>query len=165
MKGKREQEFLWSEVMIEEYIRFIKGLSLKSIELLEIAAKKEEDFFPPATVDVNHEVKFQHDFAESDSQLELMEEKLEEEGEYSINAYVKFKLEAKSRAKKRIGLRITAVFLVKYESKLPPLEVFLNRFSNHALLLHTWPYFRQYVFDTTARMNLPPLSLDVIKMV
>jgi preprotein translocase subunit SecB len=40
-------------------------------------------------------------------------------------------------------------------------EGFAKQFTESDMRLVLWPYFRQYVFDTTARMAIPPVLVPL----
>jgi len=64
--------------------------------------------------------------------------------------------------KKKVA-RIAVTFAVYYESAIPVDDELYERFSNTNLIVNTWPYFREFVHNMSARMNLPPLVAPVAK--
>jgi hypothetical protein len=72
--------------------------------------------------------------------------------------------EAKSKGKPL--LIIAATFIAEYEMAEgfnPPTED-LNAFVHANAVFNCWPYWREYVHSTAARMNLPPLTLPFFRV-
>lgn len=64
--------------------------------------------------------------------------------------------------KKRLG-RIDAEFVVDYLSDEPMDDEVFEIFRSNNLPLNTWPYFREYVSNTTGRMQWLPFTLPTKK--
>lgn len=64
--------------------------------------------------------------------------------------------------KKKLG-RIDAEFVADYESEDPMDEDIFELFKTNNLPLNTWPYFREYVSNTTGRMQWLPFTLPTRK--
>lgn len=134
------------KVSPESYNEFIKGLDLLEIKLVYSEAKVEEDFSLPAEV------------------------KTEDSKDYKITKRDKFivtqeyKLKAIEEGKKEAGFYINAIYNVIYQFKTPITKEIFDVFSDISLPLHTWPYFRQFVHETTIRMGLLPLTPGLLKI-
>jgi preprotein translocase subunit SecB len=63
-------------------------------------------------------------------------------------------------------LAITATFIAEYEMAegFSPSSEELNAFVNANAVFNCWPYWREYVHSTAARMNLPPLTLPFFRV-
>jgi hypothetical protein len=63
-------------------------------------------------------------------------------------------------------LVIAATFVAEYEMAegFNPLTEDLNAFVNANAVFNCWPYWREYVHSTAARMNLPPLTLPFFRV-
>lgn len=69
-------------------------------------------------------------------------------------------------SKARPLLVITATFVAEYEMAdgLRPSTQDLKAFVNANAVFNCWPYWREYVHSTAARMNLPPLTLPFFRV-
>ncbi|HEY2120650.1 MAG TPA: hypothetical protein VGH37_15780 [Candidatus Acidoferrum sp.] len=63
-------------------------------------------------------------------------------------------------------LVIAATFLAEYEMAegFNPSVEELNSFVHANAVFNCWPYWREYVHSTAARMNLPPLTLPFFRV-
>lgn len=66
-------------------------------------------------------------------------------------------------AKKEFALKVTCSFGLKYSSEVDISEDFMEIFKVRNIPLNTWPYFREFVQSITQRMNIPPLTLPLLK--
>jgi preprotein translocase subunit SecB len=132
------------ELQVTVYNDFIKALHLDSFIVLELSAKKEKDFSPPAVIKIENEPYYKN------------------LGDKKFEAYVKYTLKATKKGDNKEGLIISVTYLVVYSSDIEINDDVLKPFSQSALVLHTWPYFRNFVHETTMLMGLPPLILDAV---
>jgi preprotein translocase subunit SecB len=63
--------------------------------------------------------------------------------------------------KKDGSLMVKAVYLVHLHSKPPINEQHIRRFVQADLRILIWPYFREFIASTTARMHIPPITLPI----
>jgi len=63
-------------------------------------------------------------------------------------------------------LAIAATFIAEYEMAegFNPSSEELHAFVNANAVFNCWPYWREYVHSTAARMNLPPLTLPFFRV-
>jgi preprotein translocase subunit SecB len=127
------------------YNKFIDGLSLQGIKLVYSESSVMKDFSLPADV----EIEEKKDFKRLDG------------SEFAVTH--EYKLIAKEKNKREPSFHINAKYKLIYKSKVPINKEIFDVFSEISLPLHTWPYFRQFVHETTSRMGLPPLILDLLK--
>jgi preprotein translocase subunit SecB len=127
------------------YNKFIDGLDLMEIKISYSEAKVKEDFSPPAEVEIEENKKFK----------KLKDSKFVVTHEY--------KMKGIEKGKKEAGFYINVIYKLMYQSKTPLTKKIFNVFSEISLPLHTWPYFRQFVHEMTARMGLPPLIVGLLK--
>jgi len=66
-------------------------------------------------------------------------------------------------AKKDFALKVTCSFGLKYSSEAGISEDFMEIFKVRNIPLNTWPYFREFIQSITQRMNIPPLTLPLLK--
>lgn len=63
-------------------------------------------------------------------------------------------------------LAITATFIAEYEMAegFSPSSEELNAFVKANAVFNCWPYWREYVHSTAARMNLPPITMPFFRV-
>lgn len=59
-----------------------------------------------------------------------------------------------------LSINISFEILFKHPSNTP--KGFWDIYKSATLPLKIWPYFREFVQNTTARMNIPPLILPIL---
>ena len=74
----------------------------------------------------------------------------------------KYTLTSKNRDKK-IVLKIESNYVLHFTSRLEVTDDFFDIYKNISLPLNVWPFFRELVNSITARMNIPPLTLPLLK--
>lgn len=74
-----------------------------------------------------------------------------------------YELVASSDSKRDFAIKITGLFTVAYSAKVQLTEEFLDIFIERSVPMHTWPYFRELVQNLTQRMNVPPLTLPLLR--
>ncbi|MCK4526867.1 protein-export chaperone SecB [candidate division WOR-3 bacterium] len=127
------------------YNKFISGLNLMEIKIAYSEAKVEENFSPPAEVEIEENKKYE----------KLKDGKFVVTHEYLIKGI--------EEGEKEAGFYINVIYKLTYQSKTPLTKKIFNIFSEISLPLHTWPYFRQFVQEMSGRMGLPALTLDLLK--
>jgi preprotein translocase subunit SecB len=128
----------------KEYRKILNGIDLKNILLADLKATiKHELLSEGLKISIKDSAQYSY-----------------EEDEFIIkNKYV---LTAKNNDKKNV-LKIEATFIVVFESKYEINDDFFNIYKEISLPLNVWPFFRELVNSTTSRMNIPPLTLPLLK--
>jgi preprotein translocase subunit SecB len=76
----------------------------------------------------------------------------------------KYFLTAKNSAtEKDIVIKISVNFCLIYSTSSPFEKEFFEIFKNVNLPVNSWPYFREFVQSMTQRMNIPPITLPLVK--
>ncbi len=128
----------------DEYRRILDGIELKNILISNIKADLKHELLTEGMKIV----------IKDDAQYEMRE------NDFIIkNKYI---LTAKNQANK-IALKIECVFIVVFETKYEITDGFFEIYKDLSLPLNVWPFFRELVNSTTARMNIPPLTLPLLK--
>ncbi len=128
----------------EEYRRFIAGIDLRQIQLVEMSCKLDEKLFNDRlTVHISAESAF-----------------TDEEGGFTVNH--EYKLTGKT-AERKIALKISAVYLLHFSSHRDMTPEYFAVYKEASLPINLWPFFRELVHATTSRMNIPPLTLPLVK--
>ena len=78
-----------------------------------------------------------------------------------FNAVAKFKLTVDDKNRKERALTIQCTFQTHFHGKEPIDRTFAKQFTISELRLVIWPYFRQFVSDTTARMAIAPIVVPL----
>ena len=128
----------------EEYRKILTGIDLKTILLSEIKAF------------------IKHELLSEDFKIGIKENSsyIYQENEFKVtNKYI---LTAKNTDKK-IALKIEGTFILLFESEHEINDDFFEIYKDISLPLNVWPFFRELVNSTTARMNIPPLTLPLLK--
>ena len=129
----------------DEYRRILDGIELKNILISNIKADLKHELLTEGMKIV----------IKDDAQYEMRED------DFIIkNKYI---LTAKNQANK-IALKIECVFIVVFETKYEITDGFFEIYKDLSLPLNVWPFFRELVNSTTARMNIPPLTLPLLKI-
>ena len=74
----------------------------------------------------------------------------------------RYTLNAKNQQKK-IVLKIDCVFGIIFNSSKDITDSFFEIYKDLSLPLNVWPFFREMVNSITSRMNIPPLTLPLLK--
>lgn len=135
------------EAFQETYQKFLESLRLKEIYLKSASINylEEVDFEKPVLVSTK-----------ASARLELLSNK-------DFKVYQRYNLEAKSKEDEKTYVKISCVFVVLYNFEVRPDAKIFDVFKNSTLRLNTWPYFREFVHNTIARMNLPPMIAPLLK--
>lgn len=131
----------------EDYKKILQGLDLISISLKESKTFLNTDINPPT--ELNIQIKDEANY------------KVKEEG--IVFVFQKYQIDARKPQSKTRFFQLEVTFLVKVFSKENFTEEFFDVYKNISLHLNTWPYLREFVNQTTSRMNVPPLTLPFYK--
>ena len=74
----------------------------------------------------------------------------------------KYFLTAKDPEAKDFAFKISASYRLVYTSEVPFTNDFFEIFTGLNLPLNAWPFFREFVQNTTQRMNVRPLTLPLV---
>jgi len=130
----------------EEYRAILKGIELEGIMLEECSAKIRRDrLIGRAIVSVNHKISH------------------EKEDENSVLVTCNYELIASTGSKRDFALKILCFFKAKYSSRSPLTDDFLEIFTERNAPMQIWPYFRELAQNMTQRMNIPPLTLPLLR--
>ena len=133
----------------KKYSNFIAGIDLEKIYVLAINAKLNESISPdkgqPMTARLDQKARFR-----------LVKEDLYE----VVQAW---QLSATAGNRKRPLLKLAFDFAVILRSKEKLEQDLFDIYANNNLTLNTWPYVRELIYNVTARMDLPPLTLPFFK--
>jgi hypothetical protein len=130
----------------EEYRKILDGIDIVSISLIECSAKIDQN----ESIDSEKGIKIQNGLNYDISKK-------------IVNIYRSYTLKANSKKSNKPFLTIKAKFKVALSSKIEVNEEFIKIYSDISLDLNTWPYFREFVYSTSSRMDLPPLTLPLLK--
>jgi len=131
----------------EEYKKILKSLDLISISLKESKTFINTDINPP--IELSIQIKDEASYKIKDDRF--------------VFIFQKYKIDARKPESKTRFIQIEVVFLVKVHSEDKFTDEFFDIYKNVSLHLNTWPYLREFVNQTTSRMNIPPLTLPFYK--
>lgn len=86
-----------------------------------------------------------------------------ENKENEIRVSQRFNVTISDKPGKQIKAKLTFVFLVVYNSKIPLNDELFSTFKDVNLSLNTWPYFREFVHNNMIRMGWPPFIAPLYK--
>ena len=133
------------------YKKFLNQIDLYALGLDSISADIKREPYAAAHADESSEI-----VREIKSHFKLIEFG---EGYFDVSA--SFTLRIKIRDEEDL-LFIRASFTAHFHSRdLPQIEEHANRFAQSEARLIFWPYFRQLVADTTARMHIRPITIPI----
>jgi preprotein translocase subunit SecB len=85
--------------------------------------------------------------------------KLKSVGENYFESTAQLGLAFRSQKTKLTPVKVECTFSAHFHVKTPFTKKLAQRFTDSELRLVVWPYFRQFVQDTTARMSIPPVLI------
>ncbi len=131
----------------EDYRKILNG-----VNLIEISLKESKTF-------VNKDIK-----PATDLEISIKDESQFEQGKDGvINILQHYELDARKPKSKSRYVQISVTFLVRMMSVEPFTNDFFSIYREISLHLNTWPFFREFAHSTTARMNIPPMTLPLLK--
>jgi len=148
MSTRKKDDVRRRTVPPEKYARFISGLEFQGLRLREAEAKLLAN-------GVDHTRAINLD-AGSEAAFEMRK------GSLCIVRH-DYRLTAKYQGGKQVLFRVRCGYEVLYRVTQPMTDALFKVFKDTSLVLHTWPFFREYVHSATGRMSIPPLDLPVVK--
>jgi len=133
-----------------DYKQFLNNVEIYALGLDSISAEIKREAYAIATADKAAEV-----IREIKSHFKLIEV-----GEEFFDVRAAFTVRVKQQNEELLLIRasFTAHFHIK---KGMPVEKHASKFAQLEARLIFWPYFRQIVADTTARMHIRPLIIPL----
>jgi len=132
----------------KEYRQFIGGLQLKDISVRRNSTQriaKTIDFSRKVDVNINDKASFA---MQDESICDIVQE---------------YTLHLSYQGEKTPLLTIECEFDVVYRVSKPMTDAYFEIFKKTSLPLNTWPYWREFVHSSFARMGLPPFILPVVR--
>jgi len=80
----------------------------------------------------------------------------------AFDGAIKYELTVKENGEKASAINIACVFVAHFHGPRKPKREQVEGFLKTYMPILSWPYFRQFVSDTTARMAIPPITLPLI---
>ena len=128
----------------EKYREMLDGIELHSISLKTIKASVAyENLSERMDVFLEDEAFYEND----------------EDGFYVENKYI---LVAKNKKRKNV-LKIECIYLLHFSALEEITDDFFEIYKEISLPLNVWPFFRELVNSITLRMNIPPITLPLLK--
>lgn len=130
----------------EEYKRILKTVHLDDISLSSSSTQLRRDqLIDDLKIYVNGKPSYETD------------------EERNIFIDYSYELLATSKTKRDYAFKISCSFRLKYRSEQPVEDGFMEIFLELNVPVNIWPYFREFVQNMMARMNLPPLTLGLLR--
>lgn len=143
MENEKEKK---PKITPQKYAEILKGLELKSIGLnscKSILDREKLSF--NLTTSIKDEASF---IINKDGDIEVLH---------------RYKLSSRDPKLKKIIVKIECTFCLVFSSNKKVSQDFFEIFKEINLPINSWPFFREFVFTTTSRMNVPPLTLPLFK--
>ena len=132
----------------EKYGEILKDLKFNSIYL------KEANFF----------IDREYYFINEKIELKISDEaEFQKKKEGTIDVFHNYKLHAFAIDSESKLLSIECNFCLNFTSKKEFSSEFFEVFKDINMPINSWPFFREFVFNATSRMNIPPLTIPLIK--
>ncbi len=130
----------------DEYKKVLDGIQLKNLSILETSAKIKPNLksFDKMDIKITDEANY---YQNGD--------------EIVINQH--FTLIGIPVGKKQHILTIVVVFALHLTSEKDFTDDFFEIYKTISLPINTWPFLREFANSMTARMNIPPLTLPLLK--
>jgi len=134
----------------DEYARFVRNLQLIAIGLDGASSRLERSVYV--------RMRSKKDGAKRQITAEYQIAKLEDD-HFDLTA--NFVVSMTDKESGATPLSIKCDFACHFHGKKPLKREFVNRFANAEFRLVVWPYFRQFVFDMSARMLISPITVPL----
>ena len=127
------------------YADFIATLQLYSIGLAETNCSiNRPEFWKKEKANINYQLI----------------SKASDIGDEAFDAKSTLTLAVTGEKSKTQAVQITVAFDLHFHAKIARKE-FVEKFCESEIRLIVWPYFREYVSNTIARMHIPPVILPI----
>lgn len=131
----------------QEYSQILDGMELHDIVLTSSKIEYSGKVLPVDSLSVN---------ITNNSKLKILTEN-------AIHVIDTFKLRVLEEDQETQFVEIQVSFRLAFSCKVTVSKEFFDIYKQFSLKLNTWPYFREFVQNMTARMNIPPLTLPLFK--
>ncbi len=122
----------------QAYNAFVKNLRIEDIRLASATIKNLDCSYIPSSAEVRWTTAAKYE--NRDSKIEVL-------NRYNVRILEKGK---------ELKAKLSLIFCITYNSKVPMTEELFEKFKEQNLLLNTWPYFREFVHNAVLRMGWPP---------
>jgi preprotein translocase subunit SecB len=143
MKTKEAKSFKLSPA---DYRETIKEIELKSISMIDCSAKLN-----PEQANPNMKVSIQEDAV------------LKKLGEDEVDIFHTYKMDVRSEDAPQSFVFLNATFKVRFANASKMTGDAFDIYKTINLPILTLPYFREFVSNITARMNIAPITLPFVK--
>ena len=132
----------------EEYRKILEKIELKNLSLIESKSKID------------------HQYHAQKLELIINDKNTFETAEDELTVFCKYTFKAKGAEKEKPLVDIMVRFQLVYDlkGKADITQDFFEIYEEMSLGFIVWPYFREFIQNTLARMNLPPLTLPMRKI-
>ncbi|MHA1845694.1 MAG: hypothetical protein ACTSWE_15660 [Promethearchaeota archaeon] len=130
----------------EEYQKILSGLELENIRLKKISVELFDEYInQKMTVKIKDKALF------------------EKKSSNLIKIFNDYTISVKAEDMDREGLKFQIRYELTFSSKNEFTKDFFDIYKKISLPINVWPFVRECVNSITARMNIPPLTLPLIK--
>lgn len=131
----------------DEYREILKNVELEDISLIKSEFIKNDENFP-ARIDLNYKHKVTRKILGN-----------------RLVVYFNYSLIGKNEIENVEGVQIKLTFRLEYllNNDVEISDSFFDIFQSITISHSIWPYVREYIQNITSRMNIPPLTLPLMK--
>jgi|Deesub1362A_J573_1020465.scaffolds.fasta_scaffold01453_9 preprotein translocase subunit SecB len=129
----------------QKYKEILKGLELESIYLKSCKCNINRENFSP---NLHLLIKDSASFNKENGNIEI---------------FHRYLLRGRKPREKQIVIRIECTYCLIFSSKGNFSEEFFEIFKELNLAINSWPFFREFIYTITSKMNIPPLTLPLFK--
>jgi hypothetical protein len=130
----------------EKYREILNGLRLESISLVEVNAHLDRDLLEAPL----------HIISDSKGKYQKRQNK--------VTIFDTYIISVRGKNEDKPAMSIKATFELVFTSNRDFTAGFFEIYKKTNLHLHVWPYMRELVNSLTSRMNIPPITLPLLKM-
>ncbi len=142
---KKQKEY---KITPEEYSSFLKHVEIENISLVNCQSKINTRFKKiPESLDII----FKH----------IENQKKIKENLYAIT--VEFRVDGNPKNSKTNFVSFSATYKILLSSKGDLPDDFFAIYNDLTLPIIAWPFFREYVYSISSKMDIPKLTLPMIK--
>ena len=135
-----------NKISPEEYQEILGGLELLNIKLIKLTSALDEEYFDQTmNIKINDDAKF-----------EIKKENL-------ITIINTYNINLKSDNKDKEALKIKIGYEISFSCKKEFTKEFFEVYKKISLPLNIWPFVRELINSLTSRMNIPPITLPLLK--
>lgn len=128
----------------EEYREILDGIQLENLFVKALKSQVDHTLFSEGmTISIRDKASYSN-----------VEDGFTVEHKYTL---------ASKNEEKKTAIKIECTYVLAFSSENDISDEFFEIYKDISLPLNVWPFFRELVHSITTRMNIPPLTLPLLK--